>query len=723
MADAIARKYIEIVADGSKAIKSLQGIEEASKRSQQSLSTLQRQAKNLGNALIGYLSFRAVQGLVSFSDTARDTTVRLKAATGSAAEFENVFQDLLVIGNKTGTSIDVLASSFAKLKVSVPIATTEDIVAQLDLVSTAMATTGKSTQQVNAVFLQLSQALSSGALQGDEFRAVYENAPELLRAWQEAAGLTDQNLRTLSSTAQLTAQSFFENINAIKAITENMIGLTEPPLTVARALNVLKNNLTEAYVTFEEAVPIFTGIAVVIKTIGENLDVLALALVAVGTNFAIIKLQAAYAGSALATAAASTNLATAAFVRFKTAALAAVASLSAFGPAIAVVTGYALGSWINEQVEGLEEVRKAYKDTQALRERAGTIADALVTEEDVDVIKHFMGEIRDTITATQEQIAGGLTVQNRPGGLTDYQIQEIIKLQNQIATLEEEYERLGKQIDNINSKSEDLGKSFDEVSEYINGLNNKVRVGEERMLAFATGGEKAATAVDNVQEQFDAYNKVLDIFKTSMAGATEVQLGYAQAALDATTALQKQAEATEQLNEYNSALESIESIITSDAKPSGAAGYIEILTGIGAATSALRSSGNIEAAQEALEKLTGETKDFSSEATGLSDKFRTEDLAARLKELADSAYPDRAATEEESFAQGFAQIVSEAQALADNTDLQLKVTLQDEELIVKLGEQINGMQAYADANPVVINVQAEVDDVIAEEADEVGGQV
>ncbi|MBC7841892.1 MAG: tape measure protein [Gemmatimonadaceae bacterium] len=72
----------------------------------------------------------------------------------------------------------------------------------------ALSNRGIAGQQ--AATLQLSQALASGQLQGDEFRSLRENAPRLIKAIADGLGVTTGELRALSKEGKLTADVIFE---------------------------------------------------------------------------------------------------------------------------------------------------------------------------------------------------------------------------------------------------------------------------------------------------------------------------------------------------------------------------------------------------------------------------------------------------------------------------------------------------------------------------------
>jgi tape measure domain-containing protein len=70
--------------------------------------------------------------------------------------------------------------------------------------ATALAS-GTSAEAASSAFLQLSQALGSGTLQGDEFRSIAEQVPGILRLVAEEMGVSVGELKKLGSEGKITA--------------------------------------------------------------------------------------------------------------------------------------------------------------------------------------------------------------------------------------------------------------------------------------------------------------------------------------------------------------------------------------------------------------------------------------------------------------------------------------------------------------------------------------
>lgn len=288
-------RYIRVRVDASDALRSVQRIDRNVETATNRLAGMGRALNLLVFSEIAQAGFQITQVLTEWADASQDLTARLNAAAGGVAAGNDVYERLLELSLALGANVDDLGAAFTKLKVSIDpsIASTNEIITGLGEVSRILATTGATTQQTNAVLLQLSQALSSNALQGDEFRSVYENAPVLLQAWREAIGRTDTSLRDLSASAELTTASFFENIDVIGELASEMVGASEPPLTVARAMTNMRTAFLDAFrdlgdgreSPFSQTVDVLNEMAASIVENSESLYILISALDTAIANF------------------------------------------------------------------------------------------------------------------------------------------------------------------------------------------------------------------------------------------------------------------------------------------------------------------------------------------------------------------------------------------------------------------------------------------------------
>ena len=137
----------------------------------------------------------------------QQTQIRLKALSTEYGEFDKI-QQLVKDNAKTFNLSQAEASSqfsniYARLR---PLGKTLEEVQTVykGFNATAIAS-GTSAAAASGAFLQLSQALGSGRLQGDEFRSVSEQIPGILGLVADEMGVTVDKLKKLGSEGKITS--------------------------------------------------------------------------------------------------------------------------------------------------------------------------------------------------------------------------------------------------------------------------------------------------------------------------------------------------------------------------------------------------------------------------------------------------------------------------------------------------------------------------------------
>ena len=128
-----------------------------------------------------YRTIDSLQRLASFSvdqfDSISLAEDRVRAFTSSAKEAETAMNSLYAIANQARTSYSKTADIFTKLSVATrDIGIESSTILQVtDTLSKSFKVAGTSAMEAESSIIQLSQAIGSGTLRGDEFRAMSEN--------------------------------------------------------------------------------------------------------------------------------------------------------------------------------------------------------------------------------------------------------------------------------------------------------------------------------------------------------------------------------------------------------------------------------------------------------------------------------------------------------------------------------------------------------------------
>lgn len=206
-------------------------------------------------ALLGIASaFLTASGLASgFSnftqaaDSYSNINARL-ANINDGLQTQSQLQDkIFKASRRSRSSYDEMASSVAKLNLLAKDAfsSNDEAIRFTELMTKSFSVSGAGQQEMESGMYQLTQAMASGKLQGDEFRSIMENAPLLAQAISNTAGVSMGALKEMSSegtiTADLIKRSLFNAADEIEEKFGNM------PMTFSQAVTVFKSSAKRVF--------------------------------------------------------------------------------------------------------------------------------------------------------------------------------------------------------------------------------------------------------------------------------------------------------------------------------------------------------------------------------------------------------------------------------------------------------------------------------------------
>lgn len=182
-----------------------------------------------------------VSSIIKTADTMQNLDSQVKLVTNSMEQFKAVQGELRNIASRQYADIEAVTQLYTRSQRALSSLgkSQNDVLQFTENLSMAMLVGGASAQEQSAALLQLSQALGSGILAGDEFRSIAEQAPILLSLVSKEMGVTRGELKKLASDGKITSEVIY---NALASATEE---LTEQvalmPITVGQALTALSS--------------------------------------------------------------------------------------------------------------------------------------------------------------------------------------------------------------------------------------------------------------------------------------------------------------------------------------------------------------------------------------------------------------------------------------------------------------------------------------------------
>lgn len=180
-------------------------------RFNQEVSAGTQQANELTNtikrAVAAYISIQSVGKALNISDELVQTTSRLNMMNDgvqTTAELVNmVYAAAQDARGSFGQMADVVARFGNNAKDA--FSSSEEVVAFADLIQKQMTIAGASTQEAANAELQLSQALGSGVLRGDELNSIFEQAPNLIQNIADYLDVPIGKIREMAADGELSA--------------------------------------------------------------------------------------------------------------------------------------------------------------------------------------------------------------------------------------------------------------------------------------------------------------------------------------------------------------------------------------------------------------------------------------------------------------------------------------------------------------------------------------
>lgn len=231
----------------------------------------------------------AAREVINLADTFTRFEAKLINAKVAAGDMAKVQKELFATAKANGQDVVSLADLYGNMAMSAKslgLSQTE-MMAATQGVAAAMRLSGSTTAQASATILQLGQALAGGTVRAEEYNSMLENAPALVRAVAESSTKWAGDLGKLRkeiNDGKVSSQEWADAIVAASAKLQN--DAAKAPLTVAAAMQNLQTSLVEYIGQADKSLGVTEKMGFALKMLGENLDLVANALIVVSTVIA-----------------------------------------------------------------------------------------------------------------------------------------------------------------------------------------------------------------------------------------------------------------------------------------------------------------------------------------------------------------------------------------------------------------------------------------------------
>ena len=235
-----AKELEKFARSGGKAEKQTTKLARSSDKLKSNFIGLRGAAASLGGAL----AFRQV---VRAADTFQLLNARIALVTDTSKEAEQVYGDLLEMSQRTRSELESTITLYTRLARSTEALnlSSDELLTVTEAISQSFKVSGANSAEAAAAAIQLSQGLAAGALRGDEFNSVAEQAPRLMKALADETRHTSAELKKMAADGKITAEIVSRAlINQSKVIQSEF---EQIPVTVGDAMTQLANDTTDAF--------------------------------------------------------------------------------------------------------------------------------------------------------------------------------------------------------------------------------------------------------------------------------------------------------------------------------------------------------------------------------------------------------------------------------------------------------------------------------------------
>ncbi len=174
---------------------------------------------------------------------------RLKLITGDASKVDDINNQIYASAQRARGSYSEMADNVSKLGLLAGHAfnNTSEMVVFVEQLQKQFKIAGAGAQEASSAMYQLTQAMASGRLQGDEFRSIMENAPMLAQAIAKEMDVPISKMRELSSEGAITSDIIRKALTNESAMAEVNAQFESIPMKFSEMITSLSNVATTSF--------------------------------------------------------------------------------------------------------------------------------------------------------------------------------------------------------------------------------------------------------------------------------------------------------------------------------------------------------------------------------------------------------------------------------------------------------------------------------------------
>lgn len=201
----------------------------------------------MGGIIKGALAAIGVKKIIGLADNMTTARARLDLMNDGLQTTVELQDMIMSSANRARASYQSTADAVAKLGVNAGDAfnSTKELVAFSELVNKTFVISGATAEEQKNAMLQLTQAMASGVLRGDELRSIFEQSPVLVQTIADYLDVPIGKIRDMAAEGQITSEIVK---NAMLASADEINSkFASMPMTFSQVWTIAKNIALEAF--------------------------------------------------------------------------------------------------------------------------------------------------------------------------------------------------------------------------------------------------------------------------------------------------------------------------------------------------------------------------------------------------------------------------------------------------------------------------------------------
>ena len=221
--------------------------EEAANKAKKTKGEFQKLVDTVRNLAVVNFAQTTGKQILQLADSMTTTRARLDLMNDGLQTTAELQDMIMKSANRSRAAYSTTADAVAKMGIMAgdAFSSNEELIAFSELINKQFTIAGTSAAGIDAAMLQLTQAMSSGVLRGEELNSVFEQAPTIIQTIADYLGVPIGKIREMAAEGQITSTIVK---NAMLASADEINAkFAAMPMTFSQVWTIAKNIALEAF--------------------------------------------------------------------------------------------------------------------------------------------------------------------------------------------------------------------------------------------------------------------------------------------------------------------------------------------------------------------------------------------------------------------------------------------------------------------------------------------